>query len=291
MGVGGGFIMVPAMIYLIGMPTKVVVGTSVFQFLFVTGFTAVLHAVQSGTVDVLLALILLVGGVIGAQLGVGARRAAARRAAPHPPRAPRRRRLPQARRRPRDPARGALLAGRSLLSGAAAPRARGPPRLPAAILRSPCRSPPQEIGRHRRLDRQHLAQRQLRRLGALRLRRGPARRDRRRTGTGPLDIIITVKGPPRTIKVRRKDRRFGIWVNDATLTVRAGAELLCHRDHAAARRRSSATTERLRYGIGMDQAVRRVGGNDSIADTTPFTDALVRLRERHGHLCRSSTAA
>ena len=71
MGVGGGFIMVPAMIYLIGMPTKVVVGTSVFQFLFVTGFTAVLHAVQSGSVDVLLALILLVGGVIGAQLGVG----------------------------------------------------------------------------------------------------------------------------------------------------------------------------------------------------------------------------
>jgi uncharacterized protein len=71
MGVGGGFIMVPAMIYLIGMPTKVVVGTSVFQFLFVTGFTAVLHAVRSGTVDVLLALILLVGGVIGAQVGVG----------------------------------------------------------------------------------------------------------------------------------------------------------------------------------------------------------------------------
>lgn len=70
MGVGGGFIMVPAMIYLIGMPTKVVVGTSVFQFLFVTGFTAVLHAVQNGTVDVLLALILLVGGVIGAQVGV-----------------------------------------------------------------------------------------------------------------------------------------------------------------------------------------------------------------------------
>jgi uncharacterized membrane protein YfcA len=70
MGVGGGFIMVPAMIYLIGMPTKVVVGTSVFQFLFVTGFTAVLHAVQNGTVDVLLALVLLVGGVIGAQVGV-----------------------------------------------------------------------------------------------------------------------------------------------------------------------------------------------------------------------------
>jgi uncharacterized protein len=70
MGVGGGFIMVPAMIYLIGMPTKVVIGTSVFQFLFVTGFTTVMHAWQSQSVDVLLALVLLIGGVIGAQVGV-----------------------------------------------------------------------------------------------------------------------------------------------------------------------------------------------------------------------------
>lgn len=70
MGVGGGFIMVPAMIYLIGMPTKVVVGTSVFQFLFVTGFTTVLHAVANKSVDAVLAVILLLGGVIGAQVGV-----------------------------------------------------------------------------------------------------------------------------------------------------------------------------------------------------------------------------
>jgi uncharacterized membrane protein YfcA len=62
--------MVPAMIYLIGMPTKIVVGTTVFQFLFVTGLTAIMHAVQSGTVDVMLALILLVGGVVGTQIGV-----------------------------------------------------------------------------------------------------------------------------------------------------------------------------------------------------------------------------
>jgi uncharacterized membrane protein YfcA len=70
MGVGGGFIMVPAMIYIIGMPTKVVVGTSVFQFLFVTCFTTIMHAVRSQTVDSMLAVILLVGGVIGAQVGV-----------------------------------------------------------------------------------------------------------------------------------------------------------------------------------------------------------------------------
>ncbi len=69
MGVGGGFIMVPAMIYLLGMPTKVVIGTSLFQIIFVTGFTTVMHAVSSQTVDILLAFLLIVGGVIGAQIG------------------------------------------------------------------------------------------------------------------------------------------------------------------------------------------------------------------------------
>jgi len=69
MGVGGGFIMVPAMIYLLGMPTKVVVGTSLFQIIIVSAFTTMMHATTSHTVDIVLALILLVGGVIGAQIG------------------------------------------------------------------------------------------------------------------------------------------------------------------------------------------------------------------------------
>lgn len=69
MGVGGGFIMVPAMIYILGMPTKVVIGTSLFQIIFVTGFTTLMHATTNHTVDLPLALLLLVGGVIGAQLG------------------------------------------------------------------------------------------------------------------------------------------------------------------------------------------------------------------------------
>ena len=69
MGVGGGFIMVPAMIYILGMPTKVVVGTSLFQIIFVTGFTTLLHATTNYTVDIVLAVLLLLGGVIGAQLG------------------------------------------------------------------------------------------------------------------------------------------------------------------------------------------------------------------------------
>jgi uncharacterized membrane protein YfcA len=69
MGVGGGFVMVPAMIYLLRMPTAVVPGTSLFQIIFVAAAVTVLQAVENQTVDVLLALILLIGGVIGAQLG------------------------------------------------------------------------------------------------------------------------------------------------------------------------------------------------------------------------------
>ena len=69
MGVGGGFIMVPAMIYLLGVPTKVVVGTSLFQIIFTTGFTTMLHATTNYTVDMILALLLIIGGVIGAQFG------------------------------------------------------------------------------------------------------------------------------------------------------------------------------------------------------------------------------
>jgi len=69
MGVGGGFVMVPAMIYLLGMPTAVVVGTSLFQITFVTAAVTIMHSINTQTVDVLLALLLLPGSVIGAQIG------------------------------------------------------------------------------------------------------------------------------------------------------------------------------------------------------------------------------
>ena len=72
MGVGGGFVMVPAMIYILGMPTAMVVGTSLFQIIFVTANVTLLQAINNQTVDVLLALLLLTGGVIGAQIGVRA---------------------------------------------------------------------------------------------------------------------------------------------------------------------------------------------------------------------------
>lgn len=69
MGVGGGFIMVPAMIYLLGMPTSVVVGTSLFQIIFVTANVTLLQSIQTQTVDFVLAGLLLLGAVIGAQFG------------------------------------------------------------------------------------------------------------------------------------------------------------------------------------------------------------------------------
>ena len=69
MGVGGGFIMIPAMIYLLGMPTAVVVGTSLFQITFVTANVTFLQSVQTQTVDILLAALLLLGAVVGAQFG------------------------------------------------------------------------------------------------------------------------------------------------------------------------------------------------------------------------------
>ena len=72
MGVGGGFIMVPAMIYLLRVPTNVVVGTSLFQIIFVTAMVTILHSATNQTVDVILALVLMIGGVIGAQFGARA---------------------------------------------------------------------------------------------------------------------------------------------------------------------------------------------------------------------------
>ncbi|MEO0635407.1 MAG: sulfite exporter TauE/SafE family protein [Pseudomonadota bacterium] len=70
MGVGGGFIMVPAMIYLLKVPTNVVIGTSLFQIMFVTAYTTVIQAHTNQTVDIILGLTLIIGGVIGAQMGV-----------------------------------------------------------------------------------------------------------------------------------------------------------------------------------------------------------------------------
>ena len=70
MGVGGGFLLVPALIYLLRMPTRIVIGTSVCQIMFVTAYTTIMQSWQNNSVDLMLGLPLMVGGVIGAQYGV-----------------------------------------------------------------------------------------------------------------------------------------------------------------------------------------------------------------------------
>ena len=70
LGVGGGFVIVPAMIYILRMPTNVVMGTSLVQIVFVTATTTILHAADNYTVDIVLAAILILGGALGAQFGV-----------------------------------------------------------------------------------------------------------------------------------------------------------------------------------------------------------------------------
>lgn len=101
------------------------------------------------------------------------------------------------------------------------------------------------------------------------------------TDAGPLDVIVTIKGPLRTVKVRHKERRLGIWMNTDSLTVRLAPSF-----YAIATTRPLdkilSETERLRWQIGMDEAVRRVGGHNTIEDTTPYTDALIRLKAARG---------
>lgn len=69
MGIGGGFLLVPAMIYIVGMPIALVAGTSLFQIIFTTALTTVFQAVTNQTVDVVLAFLLLAGGTVGVQFG------------------------------------------------------------------------------------------------------------------------------------------------------------------------------------------------------------------------------
>lgn len=70
LGIGGGFLLVPAMIYILGMPSLLVAGTALFQIIFTTAFATIMQAAVNHTVDIFLAVLLIAGGVIGAQFGV-----------------------------------------------------------------------------------------------------------------------------------------------------------------------------------------------------------------------------
>lgn len=95
---------------------------------------------------------------------------------------------------------------------------------------------------------------------------------------GPLDVVLTLRGPEKPLWVRRKERWLGIWVNTEAVRVAQAPSY-----YAVASTRPIGDilteTERLRWGIGMDQAVRRVGGHPTITNTSDFADALVRIKQ------------
>ena len=101
------------------------------------------------------------------------------------------------------------------------------------------------------------------------------------SGAAPLDVIVTLTGPPKSVTIRRKERRFGIWLNTETVRVRRAPSY-----YAVASTRPLdgllTETERLRHQIGMDQAARRVEGVTGLRDTGDFTEALVRIRGQNG---------
>jgi uncharacterized protein len=70
MGIGGGFLLIPALIYLLRLPTRLAMGTAAFQIIFITGVTTIMQAVQNQTVDLMLGAPLMFGGVVGAQIGI-----------------------------------------------------------------------------------------------------------------------------------------------------------------------------------------------------------------------------
>jgi uncharacterized protein (TIGR02186 family) len=98
---------------------------------------------------------------------------------------------------------------------------------------------------------------------------------------GQLDIVITLKGPVEPLVVRRKERVVGIFVNTAAVRVSRAPSF-----YAIGTTRPLdailSETERLRWAIGLDQAVRRVGGHATITDTSPFAEAVVRVKEGNG---------
>jgi uncharacterized protein (TIGR02186 family) len=120
-------------------------------------------------------------------------------------------------------------------------------------------------------------------FGAIR-REGPVSEE-----AGPLDIIITLKGPPRDVMVRKKERRFGVWVNSDGVEVRQAPSFYAVATTGPIDQILSQTAQ-LRYGIGMDQAVRRVGGHATLEDTAPFTEALIRLKEGNGSYLQADGA-
>ena len=99
--------------------------------------------------------------------------------------------------------------------------------------------------------------------------------------TSRLEVIITVEGPTSSQKVRRKSRRFGIWINTDAVVIDSAPSYYAIATTAPFAD-IIADTEDLRHSISIPRAIRSVGAPQTVADSQTFTDALIRLREARG---------
>lgn len=110
---------------------------------------------------------------------------------------------------------------------------------------------------------------------------GAVKRDAPAPDAGPLQVIITLAGPSEPVLVRRKDRRFGIWVNTDAVEVDVAPSFYAVATSAPFGEAIS-DVEDLRYGVSIPRVIRSVGAPSEVADAETFTDALIRIRTGEG---------
>jgi uncharacterized protein (TIGR02186 family) len=289
MGIGGGFILVPLLIYVLRVPTSTVIGTSMVLTLVTMVFATMLHAVTNHLVDAVLALILMVGGVTGAQFGA---RAGQKIRGEHLRLLLRplgsRRRHPFCR-RTGDPARGSLYRARNgghrmtarltrFLAGLA---------LGFALAVAPAQAERLivSVSNHRVTVTPNYSGEELVLFGSV-------EKDATTPANRTYDLVVTVAGPRADMVTRRKERRFGIWINTDSrqfLKVPTYLALFSNRPFDAIA--SPEVQRRQQLGLNNVLLTQRVGPD--YADVVPddaFRSAFVRLRKQHG-LYREETSA
>ncbi len=110
---------------------------------------------------------------------------------------------------------------------------------------------------------------------------GAVRREAPPPDTGPLQVVVEVRGPSRPLTVRRKERVFGIWVNTDSVVIDEAPSFYAIATTGPLDQIMSAT-ERLRHGVGLEQAIRTLGARAQVTDVEAFSEAVVRIRTRAG---------
>ncbi len=270
MGVGGGFILVPAMIYLLRVPTSVVMGTSLVQILFVTAATTVLQAANNYTVDILLAGLLVLGGVVGAQFGV---RMAARLRGEHLRLLLALLVLAVAARLfvglVVTPARSVLRVDRGAMMRAATlaivlaliPAAAGADDLVSGLSQDQIQITSNFTGSDLVV------------FGAI------ENQDLSGTDTARRDVVVVVRGPVAKMDVRRKSRIAGIWINNREITL-AGMPSYYYVASTQPLAKIALPQTLERYQLGLDNIEPETASTHNMAKAEPFRQAVIRARQR-----------